>query len=1031
MKKIPYLLSYFLCCFFMISTAFADHMMGGDLAYKCLGNGKYLVTLKAYRDCNGISLANSPIVVVPIGSSGASMTKALALISITDITVLCSPSQVSKCAGGTYPYGIEEHVFRDTLDLSAYTGCKFRISWEQSARSGSITTGMANQNFYIEAMLDKCLSSCNNSPQFTSPPNPILCVGMDYCFDHGMIEPDGDSVSYSLTDAMQYAGSPCTYASGYNKDRPLLFLGAPNANVSLPGGFHLDAVSAELCFRPTKVEKGVVVVKATEWRNINGVMTNIGETRRDVMYIVSACSNTNKPPVINSPLVYDACAGSQLCFLINANDFNAIDTVRLRWNNGIPGATFTPFFPSGSRKQRATFCWTPGDSDVRSQPYNFTANAKDNFCPQPAIDNKVFSINVLPRQKGAVRIMNNMGCGKVAFDAVTIDTGSAVYKWTIKNSTAVVVYDDSLQNFSHSFSKAGRYYVALEVVRPGFCNTKYQDTLDVDPFLSVALPSDTSLCRGSSLQISSAVSSGTLPYRYQWSSSIADTFNVLNLSVNSSASYLLTVTDSVNCTVTDTIVVTARFPFTDAGPDKFVCELGGLQSLSGSPAAGSWSGTGVSGNNFNPSTAGTGFHPLIYLFTDSTGCSNRDTMTMIVFPTPVVSAGADTSVCNNGILLLSGSPANGSWSGPGVTGIMFDPYALNAGMHQLAYEYTDAMGCSAKDSMLVNVKPLPAVNAGPDTTLCEDGKSFLLYGTPAGGNWSGPGISGNLFDPAGFSGAKIITYTFTDNNNCTDTDNREVLVNSLPLVNAGSDRTVCLDGVNISLGGSPVTGVWSGPGIAAGIFNPSTAGRGVHKALLKATNANGCSAYDSIIISVVKPVADFSATPLIGNGPLTVGFTDLSSSSFKKLEWNFGDPSSILNISNQSAPVHVYTLKGFYTVTLITLDTSIAGCNDTLSKVNYVEVTDWGIGLSEPADLYGIKAFPNPATKSFDLWVNLPEGAECTLNMFDIGGKKVSQIREVKKGTLHINCEGLNAGMYFLEVNVTNGDIYRSKIVLE
>lgn len=64
------------------------------------------------------------------------------------------------------------------------------------------------------------------------------------------------------------------------------------------------------------------------------------------------------------------------------------------------------------------------------------------------------------------------------------------------------------------------------------------------------------------------------------------------------------------------------------------------------------------------------------------------------------------------------------------------------------------------------------VNAtAAQTNLCINWQPTALTGTPAGGSWSGPGVSGSLFDPAvAGAGNHIITYTFTDSLGCTGTD---------------------------------------------------------------------------------------------------------------------------------------------------------------------------------------------------------------------------------------------------------------------
>ncbi len=80
---------------------------------------------------------------------------------------------------------------------------------------------------------------------------------------------------------------------------------------------------------------------------------------------------------------------------------------------------------------------------------------------------------------------------------------------------------------------------------------------------------------------------------------------------------------------------------------------------------------------------------------------------------------------------------------------------------------------------------------------------------------------------------------------------------------------------------------------------------------------------------VQVPVAGFSATPLSGNAPLAVQFTDLSSGTPSAWQWDFGDASS----SNQQSPEHTYMLPGAYTVALTA---SNANGTNTLTRNAYV-----------------------------------------------------------------------------------------------
>ncbi|GAI21143.1 unnamed protein product, partial [marine sediment metagenome] len=73
---------------------------------------------------------------------------------------------------------------------------------------------------------------------------------------------------------------------------------------------------------------------------------------------------------------------------------------------------------------------------------------------------------------------------------------------------------------------------------------------------------------------------------------------------------------------------------------------------------------------------------------------------------------------------------------------------------------------------------------------------------------------------------------------------------------------------------------------------------------------------DSILITVenTEPDPDFSATPISGDEPLTVGFTDLSTSydGIVSWFWEFGDGEN----SIEQNPTHTYVDEGVYTVSL-------------------------------------------------------------------------------------------------------------------
>lgn len=80
-------------------------------------------------------------------------------------------------------------------------------------------------------------------------------------------------------------------------------------------------------------------------------------------------------------------------------------------------------------------------------------------------------------------------------------------------------------------------------------------------------------------------------------------------------------------------------------------------------------------------------------------------------------------------------------------------------------------GCDSFVILTLTVNPLPNVTwpGGPDT-VCDKVTPFSLTGgSPTGGVYSGSGVSAGVFSPANAGqGSHVITYSYTDNNGCTD-----------------------------------------------------------------------------------------------------------------------------------------------------------------------------------------------------------------------------------------------------------------------
>jgi hypothetical protein len=96
------------------------------------------------------------------------------------------------------------------------------------------------------------------------------------------------------------------------------------------------------------------------------------------------------------------------------------------------------------------------------------------------------------------------------------------------------------------------------------------------------------------------------------------------------------------------------------------------------------------------------------------------------------------------------------------------------------------------------------------------------------------------------------TWSGTSSNGCDSTATLNLTVNSSPNVSFEPDNTTyCNNSGSVDLsGGLPSGGVYSGPGVSNGEFNPSAAGGGLHPITYSYTNAAGCSSSATVTYEV-------------------------------------------------------------------------------------------------------------------------------------------------------------------------------------
>lgn len=413
----------------------------------------------------------------------------------------------------------------------------------------------------------------------------------------------------------------------------------------------------------------------------------------------------------------------------------------------------------------------------------------------------------------------------------------------------------------------------------------------------------------------------------------------------------------------------------------------------GLPRGGVYSGPGVTNDSlFNPTTAGPGTHQIIYTLP---GCGSSDTafVTVLAAPAADLQGLANAYCLNNAAVTLTGQPAGGQFSGPGVTGNQFSPAQAGVGVHTLRYRLSNAAGCEGVDSAVVIVHALPAVSVSNPGPICLSTPFVRLTGaTPAGGSWSGPGVSNDTLYPAlAGAGTHAITYTSAaaSGTGCSNAATVQVVVNAVPTITFSPVNDVCLRGNNVLMNQASIPGGnYSGPGVNFGIFNPAQAGVGLHTIQFTG-NSGGCNVSGSFTIRVFA--VDTPAIEALGTDSLRA---TLLGTNYR---W-FRDGVQLAGLNTRSIRP---TLSGVYRV-----EVEQAGCWSEASA-------DFGYFMTSvmPSETSGLKVYPNPSNGLY--WLEQSGTAAAQIEIRDAQGRILQQFESSDK-QLRIDLQLAAPGLYLL-----------------
>ncbi|MCB2408769.1 hypothetical protein [Hymenobacter lucidus] len=404
---------------------FATHIQAGEISYSSLGNNRYQVSFRVYRDCGGASFsAITPELEYRTGACGgvAAGSVPMTLVPNSMRTGSDYCAALGAPCGSGLPTNYETGLFQVTVTLPP---AQWLLSVVLNARPTLGNVNLGNGNFYTEAMLDSRTGVVNSSPVFSSSSQVVSFVGWNLPTTLSQLatDSDGDSLVYELAAPLLGCNEPAAYksyastttvdpvdancytvapAGTYSPTLPLLsynvsgacplrqqtaFFGFNPANGSIsikPALFNPAINSAD--------NKYVVALKVSEYRRpATGRAFLVGTVRRDMLFTVVDCG-PNQNPVI-APLTVNNSSTAQpvtniipvtpgrlVTVRLSSSDANSGQVLTMTSNaeQVLTNAEFTPAPPSVNPTVQID--WIP-PANLRPGLYFCTVTTTDSNCP--------------------------------------------------------------------------------------------------------------------------------------------------------------------------------------------------------------------------------------------------------------------------------------------------------------------------------------------------------------------------------------------------------------------------------------------------------------------------------------------------------------------------------------------------------------------------------------------------------------------------------------------------------------------------
>jgi gliding motility-associated-like protein len=534
------------------------------------------------------------------------------------------------------------------------------------------------------------------------------------------------------------------------------------------------------------------------------------------------------------------------------------------------------------------------------------------------------------------------------------------------NISGNYTWSDGSNNNILTTNQEGTYI--LEVVDLAGCYSSDTVTVTQVTHPSIYLGNDTILCNQSNYLLDATT---TFTRDYQWQNgSNSATFNT-----NISGNYSIELTDNFGCVANDTISITFNEVAVDLGRDTLICFNNTLNLSAGTATHLTYTWQDGSNN----STYLTTTEGLYYATaTDSIGCTDSDSITIAYLLTVNIQ---DTVLlnCTNVQSVITPNLTVGQklWSN-GSTNATFIPTTAGT----VWIQYTDLNNCISYDTTQVIEPPLPPLELGNDTLICENEILMLSVAHPdiVDYKWQ-DGSDGDAYN---IITAGIYNVAVTGANGCMRYDTIDVAFFAQSLFNHLTiDTTIC-ENIPWLLDATVQGGIqyqWQ-DGTSTADYNVSNTGTYT----VTATSAEGCTIDYSVTVGMdyMPKTASHLPTDTIvcQNNRIT-----LNAYTEHATDYEWVGESAYYGQNMPQDSTFIITYSGTYSVTV---------SNRCSGFTQYIEVEQEDCGCY-PYVPNGFSPNADGTNDEFQVYANCTM-QDFQMNIFDRQGNQVFITSDVSEG---------------------------------